>query len=78
MLAFSGCYYGGGDKERKELGAIRKRWKTLHVRPRVVFLNLFEGHKCGKPEAWKLWFTVHKKQNKPYQGHICLLCVKKT
>ncbi|KAF7138265.1 hypothetical protein RHSIM_Rhsim07G0254800 [Rhododendron simsii] len=30
MLAFSGCYYGGGDKERIELGAIRKRWKTLH------------------------------------------------
>lgn len=29
MLAFSGCYYGGGDKERRELGAIRKRWKTL-------------------------------------------------
>lgn len=32
MLAFSGCYYGGGDKEKRELGAIRKRWKTLHVR----------------------------------------------
>ena len=32
MLAFSGCYYGGGDKERTELGALRKRWKTLHVR----------------------------------------------
>ncbi|XP_073001278.1 protein ROOT HAIR SPECIFIC 17-like isoform X1 [Typha latifolia] len=31
MLAFSGCYYGGGEKERKELGAIRKRWKTLHM-----------------------------------------------
>lgn len=31
MLAFSGCYYGGGDKERRELGAIRKRWKTLHI-----------------------------------------------
>ncbi|GMH04660.1 hypothetical protein Nepgr_006500 [Nepenthes gracilis] len=31
MLAFSGCYYGGGDKEIKELGAIRRRWKTLHV-----------------------------------------------
>ncbi|PKA61112.1 Uncharacterized protein AXF42_Ash006008 [Apostasia shenzhenica] len=31
MLAFSGCYYGGGDKERIELGAIRKRWKTLHT-----------------------------------------------
>ncbi|KAH9315409.1 hypothetical protein KI387_024036, partial [Taxus chinensis] len=31
MLAFSGCYYGGGDKESKDLGAIRKRWKTLHI-----------------------------------------------
>ncbi|GAV86465.1 O-FucT domain-containing protein, partial [Cephalotus follicularis] len=31
MLAISGCYYGGGDKERKELGPIRKRWKTLHT-----------------------------------------------
>ncbi|GJX13329.1 GDP-fucose protein O-fucosyltransferase [Tanacetum coccineum] len=30
MLAFSGCYYGGGEKERKELGKIWKRWKTLH------------------------------------------------
>ncbi|KAK4365186.1 hypothetical protein RND71_016544 [Anisodus tanguticus] len=29
MLAFSGCYYGGGDKERYELGEIRKRWATL-------------------------------------------------
>lgn len=31
MLAFSGCYYGGGNKEKEELGAIRKRWKTLHI-----------------------------------------------
>lgn len=31
MLAFSGCYYGGGEKEKRELGAIRKRWKTLHA-----------------------------------------------
>ncbi|KAI3834307.1 hypothetical protein MKX03_030114 [Papaver bracteatum] len=31
MLAFSGCYYGGGDEERADLGAIRKRWKTLHT-----------------------------------------------
>ncbi|GAU43393.1 hypothetical protein TSUD_254760 [Trifolium subterraneum] len=31
MLAFSGCYYGGGEKERKELGEIRKRWKSLHA-----------------------------------------------
>ncbi|KAF2310213.1 hypothetical protein GH714_007234 [Hevea brasiliensis] len=32
MLAFSGCYYGGGDREREELGAIRRRWKTLHMK----------------------------------------------
>lgn len=32
MLAFSGCYFGGGENERGELGAIRKRWKNLHVR----------------------------------------------
>ncbi|KAF5745804.1 hypothetical protein HS088_TW07G01398 [Tripterygium wilfordii] len=31
MLAFSGCYFGGGEKERVELAAIRKRWKTLHA-----------------------------------------------
>lgn len=31
MLAFSGCYYGGGEKERRELGEIRKRWTTLPV-----------------------------------------------
>ncbi|KAG2652946.1 protein ROOT HAIR SPECIFIC 17-like isoform X2 [Panicum virgatum] len=30
MLAFSGCYFGGGETERRELGTIRKRWKTLH------------------------------------------------
>ncbi|KAE8693890.1 hypothetical protein F3Y22_tig00110788pilonHSYRG00048 [Hibiscus syriacus] len=29
MLAFSGCYFGGGDKERYKLGEIRKRWETL-------------------------------------------------
>ncbi|KAJ8450802.1 hypothetical protein Cgig2_032427 [Carnegiea gigantea] len=32
MLAFSGCDYGGGEKERNELGAIRRRWKTLNKR----------------------------------------------
>lgn len=32
MLAFSWCYYGGGEKERYELGEIRKRWATLPVR----------------------------------------------
>ncbi|KAL1810916.1 hypothetical protein DCAR_0623016 [Daucus carota subsp. sativus] len=30
MLAFSGCYYGGGERERNELGKLRRRWKTLH------------------------------------------------
>ncbi|KMZ58410.1 Peptide-O-fucosyltransferase [Zostera marina] len=29
MLAFSGCYYGGGEKEIDELSKIRKRWETL-------------------------------------------------
>jgi len=33
MLAFSGCYFGGGEKESMELGEIRRRWKSLHVRP---------------------------------------------
>ncbi|KAL2471805.1 O-fucosyltransferase family protein [Abeliophyllum distichum] len=30
MLAFSGCYYGGGDEEKRELSKLRRRWKTLH------------------------------------------------
>jgi hypothetical protein len=29
MLAFSGCDFGGGEKERAELAEIRKRWDTL-------------------------------------------------
>lgn len=34
MLAFSGCYFGGGERERRELGEIRKRWTTLpHLSP---------------------------------------------
>jgi hypothetical protein len=47
MLAFSGCYYGGGEKEKKELGAIRKRWKTLHVRhlpQKLTLLLRLHGH----------------------------------
>lgn len=45
MLAFSGCYYGGGEKERAELGAIRKRWKTLHVRlPQYFILDIVQFH----------------------------------
>lgn len=39
MLAFSGCYYGGGDKERTELGEIRKRWATLPVLSISLFLS---------------------------------------
>lgn len=47
MLAFSGCDYGGGDKEQKELGAIRKRWKTLHVRlKRSIVLKSFNSKQC--------------------------------
>lgn len=41
MLAFSGCDFGGGEKERNELGAIRKRWKTLHVSLQC-FTNVFK------------------------------------
>ncbi|PIN10500.1 hypothetical protein CDL12_16922 [Handroanthus impetiginosus] len=32
MLAFSGCYYGGGEKEMKQLSALRKRWTTLQTK----------------------------------------------
>lgn len=39
MLAFSGCDYGGGEKERQELGAIRSRWKSLHVRLHWYLIN---------------------------------------
>lgn len=55
MLAFSGCYYGGGDKEKKELGAIRKRWKTLHVRLSciVCFLNISNLNPCIYKENLK-------------------------
>lgn len=41
MLAFSGCYYGGGEKERIELGEIRKRWETLPVRISLLFSYSF-------------------------------------
>jgi len=39
MLAFSGCYYGGGEKEKKELGTIRRRWKTLHVCIQILLVQ---------------------------------------
>lgn len=39
MLAFSGCYYGGGDEERRELGKIRKRWKTLRVCHKTIIVT---------------------------------------
>ena len=41
MLAFTGCYYGGGEKERRELGEIRKRWITLSVCFNILFLSSF-------------------------------------
>jgi hypothetical protein len=43
MLAFSGCYFGGGEIERRELGEIRKRWKTLHVRNHSPFMVIKVG-----------------------------------
>lgn len=39
MLAFSGCYFGGGEKERQELGEIRKRWTTLPVRLQPMMIS---------------------------------------
>jgi hypothetical protein len=44
MLAFSGCYYGGGEKERFELGEIRKRWATLPVRS--LSFNIYFKNAC--------------------------------
>lgn len=32
MLAFTGCYYGGGRKELEEFQEIRKRWENLPVK----------------------------------------------
>lgn len=43
MLAFSGCYYGGGSKEIAELGLLRKRWKTIH---HVNFERARRNGKC--------------------------------
>ncbi|XP_039028785.1 O-fucosyltransferase 29-like, partial [Hibiscus syriacus] len=43
MLAFSGCYFGGGDKERFELGEIRKQWETL---PEIDSVAERSGGKC--------------------------------
>ncbi|KAE8730690.1 hypothetical protein F3Y22_tig00002890pilonHSYRG00008 [Hibiscus syriacus] len=43
MLAFSGCYFGGGDKERFELGEIRKQWETL---PEIDSVAERRGGKC--------------------------------
>lgn len=60
MLAFSGCYYGGGDKERRELGKIRKRWKTLHVRLRALYLNLFYKNSILRHSNFFLSFLEEK------------------
>lgn len=57
MLAFSGCYYGGGEKERYELGEIRKRWETLPVR----FQSFISSHltcSLSLQILWELFFSV--------------------
>lgn len=51
MLAFSGCDYGGGEKEKSELGALRKRWKTLHVSRNSFYKQ------CPKYQEKKLNFV---------------------
>ncbi|KAH7297481.1 hypothetical protein KP509_26G071200 [Ceratopteris richardii] len=42
VLAFTGCYYGGGEKEIRELGLLRKRWETL------ADFRSKTGHRSGK------------------------------
>ncbi|MCO5555036.1 hypothetical protein L7F22_008576 [Adiantum nelumboides] len=40
MLAFTGCYYRGGEKEIKELMLLRKRWKSIpHRNPEKAWRN---------------------------------------
>lgn len=69
MLAFSGCYYGGGEKERKELAAIRRRWKTLHVSlyySRLEFLLYKPDFPCFEIQKWKT--------ENQYSGCVHLIC----
>ena len=60
MLAFSGCYYGGGEKERKELGEIRKRWDTLPVRllklGEISLLYIFQIQACHLRRLFSILF----------------------
>ncbi|RZR91791.1 hypothetical protein BHM03_00019978 [Ensete ventricosum] len=71
MLAFSGCYYGGGEKERKELGAIRKRWKTLHsisISFADMFTRRYFGHKRTlRPNAKKLYSLFLNRANMTWE-----------
>lgn len=60
MLAFSGCYYGGGDKERYEFAEIRKRWATLPVR--LLFFYNLDGT-----------IFIHIQLNKNYVSNCLLL-----
>ncbi|MBA0613011.1 hypothetical protein Godav_013534 [Gossypium davidsonii] len=70
MLAFSGCDYGGGEKEKNELGAIQKRWKTLHKLQsfkilQFVFVLLPSFHPNPRSNAYALWqpFSGLQKNN---------------
>ncbi|CAI8589139.1 unnamed protein product [Vicia faba] len=49
MLAFSSCYFGGGDKERNELGEIRKRWTTLPDLSADGEREIYGGDETMKP-----------------------------
>lgn len=74
MLAFSGCYYGGGEKENRELGAIRKRWKTLHVSTVANFcgehyVDIFKSSSLeGSLAAKVMIFVLHVFSRPPKIG----------
>lgn len=58
MLAFSGCYYGGGKDEKEELGKIRKRWKSLHVRFHFVQQNYHLTNAVNINLDWNLEYEI--------------------
>lgn len=62
MLAFSGCYYGGGDKERRELGIIRKRWKALRVCHKAIIVTGNIEYVDPTTYLNKMLFLWHKMQ----------------
>ncbi|KAL0712145.1 hypothetical protein Bca4012_019123 [Brassica carinata] len=54
MLAFLGCYYGGGDKERTELAAIRRSWTPTMAKEVSQFVNMYRI----TGDDWDIWRDV--------------------